>query len=163
MIFSRRVCARATRTALIVASVPELTKRTISTRRHQRAHELAELYFELGRCAEARALSRCGRERLDQAARRVPVNQRAPRHHVVDVRASVDVGDARARCAANEQRRAADGLEGANGAVDAAGRSLSARERRASLTWEHRHAESIVDRAYRPAREAPAPRRERST
>jgi hypothetical protein len=31
MIFSRRVCARATRTALIVASVPELTKRTISS------------------------------------------------------------------------------------------------------------------------------------
>ena len=94
---SRPVAARATRTALIVASVPELTNRTRSIDGHQRAHALGEVHFERARRAEARAIARGGGERLDEAARRMPVDERPPRHHVVDEHVAVDVLDARAR------------------------------------------------------------------
>ena len=62
-------------------------------RRHQRSHALAELVLERRWRAEARAASRRGGDRLDQPARRVAVNQRSPRHHVVDEAVAVDVFD----------------------------------------------------------------------
>src|SRR5204862_4983050 len=76
------------------------------------------------RRAEARAVACRAGERLDKAARRVPVNQRAPRHHVVDKGVAVDVRETAAGGAADEERRAAHRLEGANGAIDAAGENL---------------------------------------
>ena len=60
-IFSRPVKPRATRTALIVASVPELTMRTISTDGHGLADEARQLDLELGGRAEAGALVRPAR------------------------------------------------------------------------------------------------------
>ena len=91
MIRSRPVNARATRTALIAASVPELTKRTrsidgTSVRTARRARARAAL----GAPKLVPLLRRRG-DRLDQPARRVAVNQRPPRHHVVDEAVAVDV------------------------------------------------------------------------
>ena len=63
MILSRPVAARATRAALIVASVPELTKRTRSIEGTSVAHELGELDFERARRAEAGAEPRLPRQR----------------------------------------------------------------------------------------------------
>ena len=98
MILSRPVNARATRTALIAASVPELTKRTRSIDGISVAHPLAELVLERGsarrswcRACAAAAIA------LTRPARRVAVNQRAPRHHVVDEAVAVDVLERRAR------------------------------------------------------------------
>src|SRR5688572_20629909 len=48
------------------------------------------------------------------------MDQWSPRHDVVDVAIAVDVLDRGARRAGDESRRAADTLEGADGAVDAA-------------------------------------------
>ena len=89
--------ARATRIALIAASVPELTNRTRSIDGISVAHALAELVLERrwARRSWCRAAPR--RDRLDQAARRVAVNQRPPRHHVVDEAVAVDVLEDRAR------------------------------------------------------------------
>ena len=55
--------------------------------------ETPELHFELGRRAEARAVARRGRERLHEAARRMPVDERPPRHDIVHVGVAVDVFD----------------------------------------------------------------------
>ena len=54
-----------------------------------------------------------------QAGRRVPVDQRSPRHHVVDVGVAVDVGQPRACSATDEERRGANGLERADRTVHA--------------------------------------------
>jgi hypothetical protein len=64
----------------------------------------------------------------------VAVDQRPPRHHVIDVGAAVDVGDRGAPGAGDEAGRAADRLEGAHRAVDAAGNHrLRAHEQRGGL------------------------------
>ncbi len=52
------------------------------------------------------------------------VNQRPPGHHVVDEAVAVHVLDGGAGRPLDEQRNAADGLEGADRAVDAAGKNL---------------------------------------
>src|SRR5207237_4403374 len=90
-------------------------------RRHQLHDAGAELDLERTRRAEARAVACRAGERLDKPARRVPVNQRAPRHHVVDKGVAVDVRETGAGGAADEEWRAAHRLEGANGTIDAAG------------------------------------------
>jgi hypothetical protein len=109
------------RIALIAASVPELTKRT----RHQALHQLAELMLERRWRAEAGAAARCGADRLHEPAWRVAMNQRPPRHHIVDEAVAVDVLNDRARAAFDEQRRTADGLKRSNRAVDTAGKDLA--------------------------------------
>ena len=99
-------------------------------RRHQRGGRVSPSSTSsgLGR-AVARAVSSGRGKRLDETPRRVAVDERSPRHHVVDVAVAVDVFERRAGRAANEERRRADRLEGADGAVDAAGQNpLSARE-----------------------------------
>jgi hypothetical protein len=53
------------------------------------------------------------------------VDERPPRHHVVDEPVAVDVLERRSGCATDEERRAADGLKGADGAVDATGEHLN--------------------------------------
>ena len=84
MIRSRLVNARATRTALIAASVPELTKRTrsidgISSRTRSPS------WCSSGLGAPKLVPLRGGRgDRLDLPARRVAVDHRSPRHDVVD-------------------------------------------------------------------------------
>ena len=96
MISSRPVAARATRTALIAASVPELTKRTrsidgISAR--TRSPSSTSSGLGAPKLVPRRAAAR---ERLHQPARRVAVDERPPRHHVVDERVAVDVLEPRA-------------------------------------------------------------------
>ena len=90
--------------------------------RQQRPHAFAKLVFERTRRSEARAESGCLRHRLDQSARRMSVNQRSPRHHVIDVIVTVGVLDARPLAPDDEERCRADGLERADRAVDAAGK-----------------------------------------
>jgi hypothetical protein len=51
----------------------------------------------------------------------VAVNQRPPRHHVVDEGVAVDIFEDGAGAASNEQRRPANRLKRAHGAVDPAG------------------------------------------
>ena len=67
MILSRPVNARATRTALIAASVPELTKRTRSIDGISVRTAFAELVLERARRAEAGAALRRGGDRLAPA------------------------------------------------------------------------------------------------
>jgi hypothetical protein len=50
------------------------------------------------------------------------VNERSPRHHVVDEPVAVDVFERRACRPPDEQRRAANGLERPHRAIDAAGK-----------------------------------------
>src|SRR5262245_16598767 len=49
------------------------------------------------------------------------VNERPPRHHIIDVRVPVDILEIRAARPRDEQRTRADGLERAHRAVHAAG------------------------------------------
>ena len=76
--------------------------------RHQRRDPLREPRLELRGRAEARAARRGGGQRLQQPLRRVAVDERSPRHHVVDVGVAVRVFDARSARARDEERRAAD-------------------------------------------------------
>ena len=64
----------------------------------------------------------------------VAQDHRPPGADVVDVAAAVDVDDARALGARDEERRSAHRLEGAHRRVDAAGNDSSARERTALRT-----------------------------
>ena len=89
-------------------------------RRHQRADTLGKLDLERAGRAEAGAVPGRRGQRFHERARGVAVNQGTPRHHVVDERVAVDVLDAGARRAADEQGRCADGLERPNGTVDTA-------------------------------------------
>ena len=94
-------------------------------RRHQRAYALAQRRFERARRPEAGAEACGSRQRLYQPHRRVAVDERSPRHHVVDEPVAVDVLDAGAGRAPDEQRRRADRLEGAHRTVDAPGKDLT--------------------------------------
>ena len=90
-------------------------------RRHEPTHRRPQLDLRPRRGPEARALLRGGGQRPGQPGRGVPVDEGAPRHDEVDVRAAVLVLDAGAAGPPDERRSAADGGEGADGAVDPAG------------------------------------------
>ena len=108
-------------------------------RRQERADFLTERDFERARGAEARAALRGRRQGRCEARRRVSVNERPPRHHVVDEAVAVDVLEVRPLGSFDEQRRGADRLEGADGAVDAAGQDfLGAGEETIGLSRFHR-------------------------
>ena len=116
---------RASRIALIAASVPDETSRTISTDGTASTISAASsTSASVG--APNDVPSRGGldhrRERLRIG---VPEDQRPPRHHPVDVAAAVDVLDLRALAAAHEQRLVeADRAHRAHRRVDAAGDQL---------------------------------------
>src|ERR687896_645082 len=93
-------------------------------RRHHRSNELPELDFELGGGAEACPMSSCSAYRFDESGGCVAMDERPPRHHVIDVCTAVDIGDVGTRCTSNEKRRSADRFESAYGAADAAGEDL---------------------------------------
>ncbi len=116
----RPVAARARRTALIVASVPELTNRTMSTD---------------GKVATTRSASRSSSSvgapnvvprprRLDHGLEHLrmgmPQDQRTPGEHQVHVAVAVHVHQPRALAPLHEARRAADTAERAHRAVDPA-------------------------------------------
>ena len=121
MILSRFVKPRASRTALITASVPELTSRTFSTDGTAATIFSRQPHFGFRARAERRAPRGGVRDGLDDARRRMAEDQRPPGHHMVDVAVAVHVEDVRPFAALHEQRVAADALEGAHGRIDAAG------------------------------------------
>ncbi len=111
---------RARRMALIAASVPEETSRSISMEGIARAIRRGHLDLALGGRAVARAPSRRVPERFHHRGMGMAENQGTPRAEEIDVGAPVHVLDARARRARHEEGCAADPAERAHGAVDAA-------------------------------------------
>ena len=107
--------ARASRSALIVASVPSCTKRTISTlgsaSRMSRASSTSSGLGAPKLVPRPHRLS----QRRHHPRVRVPEDQRPPREDVVDVAVPVDVDEVRALAALDEERRAADRPERADG------------------------------------------------
>ena len=93
---SRPVAARARRTALIAASVPEETSRTCSIDGTADDDLRRQLDLRLGRRAERRPVGGSLDDRGNRLGIRVPEDQRAPRHDPVDVALAVDVLDVRA-------------------------------------------------------------------
>ena len=70
-----------------------------------------------GSCHLANRVAQCSGE----TSRRVTVNQRSPRHDVVDIRPPVDIPEPSATCPFDEWRLATDGAEGADRTVDSTG------------------------------------------
>src|SRR5579883_2755853 len=106
----------------MVASVPELTRRTISI--DGTADRLGELDFLRGGSAEAGADGESAFERGEDF--RVPVSQqqRAPRADVIDVFAAIGIENVGAFAARDEGRVAADAAAGTDGRIDAARNEL---------------------------------------
>jgi hypothetical protein len=121
MILLRPVKPRASRIALIVASVPDDTSRTFSMLGTSFDDQFGDLEFGLGGRAERQAAGGGFLHRLDRAGMGVAENGRPPRADVVDVFAAVGVPYARTRGAAEEHRGAADAAEGAHRRIDPAG------------------------------------------
>ena len=121
---SRPVKPRARRIALMVASVPELTSRTISIEGTASDDRLRQFDLALGGRAEAGAAGERPLRPPPRPRDGVAQNQRPPRADVVDVLVAVGVPDARALAARNEQRRAAHAAKRAHRGVHAAGNGL---------------------------------------
>src|SRR5581483_10243270 len=89
------------------------------------------------------------------------VDERAPRHHVVDIFTAVGILDPRSRGPANEQRVAADRLERAHRTIDAARQNLTRaseepeRSRSLHRTGMRRIAERSATTANNDARALP--------
>jgi hypothetical protein len=127
MKLSRPVAARATRMALMVASVPELTMRTISSAGTME-HSRSAISTSAGHGApklRPRAAAACTAATMSGV--RVAGDHRAPGAHVVDVFAAFDIVQAGALGALEEHRVAADAIEGADRRIDAAGMWTRAR------------------------------------
>ena len=121
MILSRPVKPRARRTALITASVPELTSRTFSTE-----GTAATIFWASRTSASVLApndVPRAGGlgDGPHNARRRVPEDQRPPGQDVVNVAVAVHIEDVRPLAPLHEQRVAADALERPHRRVDPAG------------------------------------------
>src|SRR6185437_16678023 len=89
--------------------------------RVEAAHRLGEADLALRRRAEREATRRRILHRADDVGVRVAEDGGAPGADVIDVGAAVLPVDARALGAGDEDGLAADGAEGADGAVDTAG------------------------------------------
>ena len=124
MVRSRPVNPRASRSALMVASVPEFTRRTISIDGTILRDQLGQFDFALGGRAEAGPDFQHLAQRVDHRLRAVPQQQRSPRAHVIDVGIAVDVEDARAFAALDESRDSADAAKRPHRRIHAAGNHL---------------------------------------
>ena len=122
MTLLRPVKPRASRTALIVASVPELTRRTCSTGPTRRTISSASSTSPGDRCAEGQSRARRALHRVDHCGVGVPENRRAPRADEIDIGVAVGVVEVRTLAANHEPRRAPDSSERAHRRVDSAGR-----------------------------------------
>ena len=113
---------RASRIALIVASVPELTSRTCSSDGTQLAQQLGHLDLGFGGRAEAQALRRGLLHRLDHLGMRVAERSAAPtsrRSRCSSLPSASQTAAPSPRC--EEERRAADRAKRAHRRIDAAG------------------------------------------
>ena len=121
MVRSRLVKPRATRSALMVASVPELTRRTISMEGNiSRTVSASSISCSVGApklVPRVHAWFRASR--IDRVA--VAEDERTPGADVVDVFVAVGIEDVGAFAAHDEGRGAADAALGADRGVDAAG------------------------------------------
>ena len=117
---SRPVNPRARRMALMVASVPELTKRTSSIDGMSSVTRRASSRLELGGRAEATSRPRRRVDRRDDLRVRVAEDHRPPGADVVDEAAAVGGHDVRAGGLLEEDRLAADAAKCAHRRVDAA-------------------------------------------
>ena len=97
MITSRPVKPRARRIALIVASVPELTSRTISIDGTASTISSASSFSASRRRAEAERPIDRGVHRRDDLRMLMPQDHRPPRADVVDVAIAIDVEQIRPR------------------------------------------------------------------
>ena len=132
----RGVKPRASRTALIVASVPlERSAAVRSTAPSQTISSASSLSARSARRTTSRASPRCAIARVT-AGMRVAEDQRAPRHHVVDVLVAVEVVQHRARAALHEDRREPDGAERAHRRVHAAGDDVARARERGDRSFE---------------------------
>ncbi|MEY2547418.1 MAG: hypothetical protein QOG48_2535, partial [Verrucomicrobiota bacterium] len=93
-------------------------------RRHPIANKLRELDFEWIGNSETQSARRDISHKIDNYIRRVTENGRAPAPDVIDVFIPIDVPDARAFCAIDEEWFAADVAKRADGRVHAAGNYL---------------------------------------
>ena len=111
---------RARRIALIAASVPLETSRTISTDGIAARDPFGELDLELGGRAERGPARRSLPGRLHDLAPRVTEEQRAPRLHEVDIPVAVGVDHVGALAPNREPRGPTHGSERPNRRVHAA-------------------------------------------
>ena len=88
--------------------------------RHATDDPLGQHQLERRRNSEARAAAHRVGKRVEHDRRRVSENERTPRQHVVDVLATVDVPDVRARAALDDEWLAADAAERADGRIHSA-------------------------------------------
>ena len=112
---------RATRSALMVASVPELTSRTISIEGNiSRTVSASSISCSVG--APKLVPRRHGLvQRVQNRGMAVAENERSPGADVVDVLVAIGIEDVRAFAAFDEGRSPADAAIGADGRVHAAG------------------------------------------
>jgi hypothetical protein len=110
---------RASRIALIVASVPELTRRTISSDGSS-SHSSSAISTSLSVGAPKDSpLQRRLLDRGDHLGMRVPKDQRPPRADVIDVALAIGIDDARTGTGGEKARRTADRTKGPDRRVDA--------------------------------------------
>ncbi len=114
------MAARARRTALIVASVPELTNLTFSQDGSAVRMRDGKFHFKFRGHAVARAASSLIGDGLHDFRMRVTQNQRAPGTDVVDIFISVGVPQARASRVIDDDRIAAHRAKCAHRAVHSA-------------------------------------------
>ena len=130
---SRPVTARASRTAVIAASVPDETRRTISHPGIAVADAFGQNHLGLGRCPVGRAPRRRVADRPEHHRVGVAEDRRAPRLDVVDVTVAVDVREVGAVRLGDEERLAADGAKACTGESTPPGITRLARASRAAL------------------------------
>ncbi len=153
MILSRRVNPRASRMALIVASVPLLVMRTLSSRGHPFADGAGKLDFEaVGMPKLVPAISGF-LHGGDHVGLRVAEDRRAPGADVIDVDIAVDVLHAGTAGFLREERRSAHGAKGAHRRVDPA-RHVAERLREKFLE----RAEFMIHESYGKRRKKPSMR-----
>ena len=121
MILSRRVNPRASRMALMHASVPELVMRTFCTLGTSAQISFAIVDFKRIGNAEAGAVVGGGLDGGNDFRMRVAENRRPPGADVINVFVAVHVPDVRAFGLVDEKRLAADGAKRAHRRIDAAG------------------------------------------
>ena len=105
-----------------MASVPELTKRSLLDGRIAGDDALGQVGLGCGGSAEAGRVARGPLDGLDRRRKRVAQDHRAPGAEVVDVAIAVGVDEVGALGALDKRRRAAHRFEGAHRRVDAAGK-----------------------------------------
>ena len=143
---SRPVAARATRRALMTASVPDEVNRSRSidgiARRIASPSSISSGFV----APRANPFARGGRDRLDHGRMGVPEDRRPPGADVVEVAPPVGIPDVRPLAALEDERRPADGAERPDGAVDAAREEAARRVRRATRSASRRRVSAITPR-----------------